>query len=449
MTGFKNIVSCLGSKRLVENCLIGYFLFSLLFPTMRVLVISGKGAENIGELLFSMLPEFFLLVFVGIVAVGFVRNSEKTKLTWFDIVFLGFIVTNIVLGLILSANVHVSIYAVRLTYLPMIFYFVARFGLQHDRATYERILEKLNLIFVATAVVGLLIYFFAIGIDDYMVERADGIVNFYCIRRMNSILWTPVVWATLMGVASVYNFYKLNKKFSYKSLLFFLIVWTSLFLSVSRGAFLAFTVCFILLVFFQRRIKTLLIILISCSIIVGLLTIWDREVARVCKFLVLSPVYTAMNMIGVGSNQQTLLLENAIDETRMQFWHSAINDFLKQPYGYGLGKAGHVARRFYGFDDTNASVYSTDGWYLKMACETGVWGILSFLTICVIFFIQSVKYLIKDRSSIFLFFFLVFIFVGIQNIGSNVLDFYFFANLYWLIIGFAQNMINDARIRAK
>ena len=49
------------------------------------------------------------------------------------------------------------------------------------------------------------------------------------------------------------TFYKLNKKFSYKSLLFFLIVWTSLFLSVSRGAFLAFTVCFILLVFFQRK----------------------------------------------------------------------------------------------------------------------------------------------------------------------------------------------------
>ena len=111
--------------------------------------------------------------------------------------------------------------------------------------------------------------------------------------------------------------------------------------------------------------------------------------------------------------------------------------------GYGLGKAGHVARRFFKDDDKTASVYSTDGWYLKMACETGGWGILSFTIISFLYFFQSLKYLRKKRGTINLFFFLIFIFTSIQNLGSNVLDFYIFANLYWLIIGFSQNMINN------
>ena len=121
----------------------------------------------------------------------------------------------------------------------------------------------------------------------------------------------------------------------------------------------------------------------------------------------------------------------------------AFEDFTDKPMGHGLGKAGHVARRFFKEGDKSASIHSTDGWYVKVACETGVWGFLSFAIISFIYFIQSIKYLRKNKGSIYLFFFLIFIFVAIQNIGSNVLDFYIFANLYWMLLGFSQNIINN------
>jgi hypothetical protein len=424
------------SKQIVENSILYYFSFLLLFLSIRILLITGESSSTIIQTLFSILPEFLLGLITVIVIRKIIKEPIKLKLSLFDKLFMGFIISNIVLGMFLSKQLNVSIYALRLTYLPMIFYFIARFGVIKTEYNYTKFLDFLNNIFFITAIIGLIIYFFAPAIDDYMVERSNGVVGYYFIRRMNSIIWSPVVWGSIMGFSSLYSYYKLSKKFTIKELIIFLTVWTSLFLSISRGAFMGFMVCFIIIILVEKKFKTLLITLASISIIILILNIRNNDTSKALSYISSSTVSTVIHLF----LPKTV---NSDSNTRVSFWKIAFDDFINKPMGYGLGKAGHVARRFFKDDDKSASVYSTDGWYLKMACETGVWGILSFTIISFFYFFQSLKYLRKKRGTINLFFFLIFIFTSIQNLGSNVLDFYIFANLYWLIIGFSQNMINN------
>lgn len=432
------------SKNNIENYILYYFIFLFAFISLRVLLISGSSFSNIGELLFSMLPEIFI-GFIGTMGlINIAKNPIKPKLTLFDKLIIGYIGTNIVLGIFLSMQLNVITYGIRLTYIPMIFYFIARFGVNQDKRSIEQILEKINIVFVIAAIIGLFIYFFAVSIDDFMVQRSNGVVGFYYIRRMNSIIWTPVVWGTFMGFSSIYNFFKLNKKFSVKQLLIFLTVWTSLFLSISRGAFIAFSVCFIFIIVSQKKYKTVLITISSMALIIFLLNVRDHKTIYAFNYISSSSVSTISKLFNSNYNHDIEALKTD-SNTRASYWKMAIQDFTDNPMGYGIGKAGHVARRFFKEGDKSASIYSTDGWYLKVACETGVWGILSFVIISFVYFFQSIKYLRKNKGTIYLFFFLIFIFVGIQNIGSNVLDFYIFANIYWMIIGFSQNMINNSR----
>jgi O-antigen ligase len=108
----------------------------------------------------------------------------------------------------------------------------------------------------------------------------------------------------------------------------------------------------------------------------------------------------------------------------------------------GIGKAGHVAARFLNENTSNASVYSTDGWFLKTLIETGIWGLLSYLIFACTFFILLIKNIVRDRKNRILVFLLtVFIAINLQNMVSNVLDFYLFSYLYWGLIGLTANII--------
>ena len=110
--------------------------------------------------------------------------------------------------------------------------------------------------------------------------------------------------------------------------------------------------------------------------------------------------------------------------------------------GDGLGKSGHVAARFSDpLQGQNAavsskvSIASTDGWYLKLANETGIWGLFSYFILSGTLFIVSIKYMIKNSFGLYSFLFTLFVIVNIENITSNVLDFYLFSYLYWFLLG--------------
>src|SRR5690606_21639963 len=110
------------------------------------------------------------------------------------------------------------------------------------------------------------------------------------------------------------------------------------------------------------------------------------------------------------------VIENNGAASRIDRWRITFNDFKSQPWGYGLGKTGAVAfTHLRDKKDIKASLYSTDGWYLKMACENGVLGLLSYLAVAGILLRQLIKKTKNKENEFTLLALGLFIAINIQN----------------------------------
>jgi hypothetical protein len=289
---------------------------------------------------------------------------------------------------------------------------------------------------------GVALYFIFTDIETYFIDLSGGVKNFYHIKRMGSVFWTPVVWGSFVSAAALYYYYKNSKTFTWLGYSVFCLFWLCLFLSVSRGAIISFFVGMILLAIFFKSWKNLALSLVGIVLLVGLTSLHNKDTLKLIGFISDSSFETVETITSEKTNSYIFEGKKKVDEpknTRSRFWAESIKDFVEKPEGYGLGKAGHIAARFFPKESNEAAVYSTDGWYLKLANETGIWGVISYLVLAIFHLVYCIKYWLVDRYSIHTYLFVMFIVIGIQNIVSNVLDFYSFAYFYWLIIGLTHN----------
>jgi hypothetical protein len=420
------IVKLKVSDKFVLNNLLAFFIFQSLFLTIRVLAIGSAASQNIFEYFISSLSDLFALYVFLLIFLNDASKDFLKRLNLFDKMILVFMITNIILGTILAHNIVMSLYAIRMSYLPMIFYFVARFGMKNDPDQFEIITRKVFNWYIIVGMLGIILFFFMPDISKFMTLRSGGIDSEGYINRIGSIFWSPVIFATFISVAAIYFYYRILNKGGFLNYLIFALFWCCLFLSVTRGAIITFFLAWIFLSLMYRDYKAFLKSLASMALVIFFLWLVDPEVYKISMFI-------------ANSSVDTFLLTKGY--SRVDLWIASFNEFLNNPMGYGLGKAGHVAVRFFGKVSSDAATFSTDGWYLKLANETGVWGLITYFTLAVTFIIQSVKFIRKKKQSFFNYLFIVFLMVGIQNIVSNVIDFYSFACFYWLLIGFSQNLI--------
>ena len=131
---------------------------------------------------------------------------------------------------------------------------------------------------------------------------------------------------------------------------------------------------------------------------------------------------------------------------RVQLWKRSINDIKARPLGYGFGNAGHIAAQVYGrkYDSKDIANHSTDGWFIKIATESGIPGLISALALLFVSTFAIFKNRAATLKGTYLFICGVFILVNIQNIGSNVLDYFCFAPVYWIVLFLITVKINPA-----
>jgi len=129
--------------------------------------------------------------------------------------------------------------------------------------------------------------------------------------------------------------------------------------------------------------------------------------------------------------------------TRVELWRRSIHDFFQRPYGYGLGHAGATAVRFLKGTSTPAAVYATDGWFLKLACETGIPGLLSYLALAFYYLVLVAKNLSKHKYSLYSFVVVLFIMINAQGIVANIYDFYPTISIVWLLLGYSINIVEQ------
>jgi len=399
--------------------LIGYFIYAALFPSLRLLLLGSASSSGFLEILFSLSPEILLAAsFVACIR-QYGESLKWKNMNFSDRALALYLALSLSWGFFRSQDLLLSTQSIRLTYLPCIVYFIARaVSRGSEKKEWWRAVEIIFAIQFYLCCIGLVLFFFFPGVVTFMMQKGNYFQSAYFFTRLTSILWNPVFFASIAAVASLFYLWKYlisNKKIF---LIGYFICYASMVLTVSRGAFFAFVIVFLLMfVWTSQKRKLVPFTLLSFSI----------------YLLIIYMVTGGVDIINwtVKSTFETVSMEGNL--SRVRLWDLSMKDFLNNPWGNGLGKAGHVAHRYLSQSDTGASIYSTDGWYLKLANETGIPGIVLFIVFIYGYINSFLR--IKPHSAFQKFCFIIFVFVMLQNIVSNVLDFNYFAPLFWLIIG--------------
>ncbi len=417
--------------------IISVFIFITIFPTIRILLIGNEQSTNFTELIISVMPEILigLLMLFSIYNLRHKKQDRSIRNLPFNIKFnyldwavLIYALSNIIYGMILSRNFILSAYAIRLSFFPILCYYIARFTLYDNKNQGYKIYTILNYWFCILAIFGLVLYFVFPDLMMFFIIKSGGTITKYIILRMTSILWTPVVFGYIMSIGAIYSYFRICTKNSLTDYIMFCIYWLCLFYTVSRGPIASFLIGFILVtIFYSPK--------------------WKKSV--VTTFLIILIYMMNIFIIPQGkelsnwlfySTLKTIELEDGL--TRVELWNKSYQSFIEKPEGYGLGKAGLVAKRF--FKDKNnkdVSIYSTDCMYLKVANETGVWGLFSFLSLSLLFFIKFYKYFTKNKKSFFSFLFILFIIAYLDSVFHNYMDLYFLSYFFWFTAGISVNYI--------
>jgi hypothetical protein len=403
----------------IDNSIFLFFLFSSLFITIRLVLIGSRQSISIGESIFSILPEIIVFFILIIFIFPFIKNQSQLRFNYLDWIVFTYIFTNVAIGIIVAQNLKLSIYAVRMTYLPMCFYFIAS-NYSWDLDRLKSLTDKIFNWFFIVGLIGLVLYF---GFHDFMIDMlklSSLSVKEYFKVRMTSIFWSPVIFGTFMTACSIYFFYQSIQKSSFKNYLYQIILAFCVYFSISRGAIIILVIGIILITILSKKLKPFLFFIFIFLIAFFVVSIYISTPSEFIIWIQQSTSETISLKVGVS---------------RVDLWIQTISDIQQYPFGRGLGKAGHVAARFFDNSATDASITSTDGWFLKLANETGVWGLFSYFFFTIFIFYNSIKYIRYYGVDFFTFLFVFFIVFNIQNLVSNVLDFYLFSYLFWFFIG--------------
>ncbi|MFA7273241.1 MAG: O-antigen ligase family protein [Crocinitomicaceae bacterium] len=408
---------------LKQNYLYLFFIVLAFFPTVRILAFGPNSAQNTVQLVFSVLPEILFLVIL--LYWSLVRIKQKSiTLHWLDRIVLLYLLYNLVVGIIFSGNLKLSTYSIRLTYLPMMIYFVASLS----TFTFEKtvaILHKIFVFFVVFSVLGIVLYFVFPNIQHYFLnEVSHGKIAVYFVVRMTSLLWTPVVYSTVVMASLLYFSFKYLTEEKMKYLLFSGLLYFSLFMTMSRGAFVAVGFSMIILFVFSRKWKYIAHLASMGLIMFLLVGFYISNPINIAKWVFQSSVETA---------------EMNDELTRVKLWKKT-EKLSYTPFGLGLGKSGHVAHRFFTEDSDEFSkgevaLGTTDGWYKKLAFETGYLALIFYIGLILSFLGSFWWYYRKNGWDVLTFVAVFIIAVNVQNLVSNVNDFYLVAYLYWLVLG--------------
>lgn len=405
---------------LKTNQLTVFFTVLIFYPSIRLLTIGSDHAVGL-SLIVGLVPECLFLIICSYSLV-FLFKDKNRKTHLLDKLVIAYFLYNLLIGVYLSHDLRASLYGFRLTYLPMLAYFVGSYYWD-KKIDIEGVLHGFFKILVLVAVIGLIIYFIFPEIHLYFHRLSSDkpiVMAFKGFIRMTSILWTPVVFGMVMLAAFCYWAYRYLKTGNYFALLFALITVNTVFFSVSRGPMIASFVAFVLLLFLgkEQKFKWILIALVLLELTL---------------FYLFVPQFSQLMEWFFESSKQTATLEAA--NTRVSLWSEVMNSIKHNPMGLGLGKAGHVAVQLYSDKTPGISLASTDGWYFKLMIETGIPALIMYLGMALVFFIKMIQYLRKNRLDFVCVIFLIFIVTGLINLVSNALDFYLFSYFYWFLLG--------------
>jgi hypothetical protein len=405
---------------------VSFIVWGIIYPVARIEIIERTGVPS------PLLGSWYDVLTFAALVLTLLSNKVRLNADVVTITVLGILL----LGLVSALNTLVSggsltlvLYGARMTYWPMVYYFVGRW-LPLSSRDIRRFHWILVIILGASALVGFLLsYVFR----DYWIEmvilnaeprgwglnaigRAGGL-------RMTGTLMDPTLFGTLSAYGVVFSTslmrtIRCKHQFLIVTVVAYLCLLGTL-LSLTRGAWGALLLSMISVSALLRNLKSWLKIFIPIIVIGGI--------------MIMIPNHLDKELI-IRTWQRTLE-ERSIQ--REDMWKDVINSVAKRPIGYGLGTVGHIGERFQ-YEIPYSAPLITDGWYLKVLAEGGFPLLMSFVFFQWLSLMRMFRLIKRTRDETLPFRVATFsIFLGacIQAVPTNIWDLFVVSHLLWLIVG--------------
>jgi len=418
---------------LIRLLVITFLFIGSVYPVLRIELMERTGLSSS---LLGAWQDLIALLLLGMLLLQ--HRMIQLQRTLPELAMAGILICGAISGAtaIFSGIGFMTIaYGIRLTYVPMIYYFAGRsFRITvDDVAAMHRSLVGL---LVFSAMTGLLFsyvipaYWFRIVIASD--ERGWGL---FTISRVGSFRMTgaaldPVTFGTLCawGVVLSLTGLRASRTPGNRFLMILGIATCSIgaIMSLTRGAWLAlFLGVLVSLLLSAKRLKTIVSLgLAGAAAVVGL------------NFL-------------PGENSASAILSQTLEKTvregndqRDEMWDQAGASLFDKPLGYGLGAVGHVGERFRDEVPSDAPII-TDGWYHKLLAEGGVPLLVTFVlflstTLLRLFVLSRQRSPPTALTAFRIAGLAILATTVVQALVSNLWDLFYLSQLVWFITGLAS-----------
>lgn len=411
-----------------------YFLiiFISLYSFIRVILLK----YNLFFPFFNFLRDIIILLFFLYSILLLYKLKIKLTFIKFNILDLSvfFIFLNYIFGLFILIYYHnfsIFIKSIHISIIPVLLFFTLKFILTINSEYCNLYLSKIFNFYLNISFILLIIsmYFYFTKPTFYLellaLHRQESVEWAFTYSRFGGLFLHPNSYATYLAITFVIldnkiNRLYLNSKIIY--LFYYILLLFSIIISQSRGVWLFIFIYFlykILFVYKLNKIKLKTILLIFFS------------------FIIFTTVISMNNNIQffIKKRIQTIFTAEVLDRT--VYWKSVFNNFLKYPFGQGLGIGGQITS----IDKSlikRTNIPVQDGYFIKVISETGIISIItfSFFIISYMYYISKILLNYKHyKIDNFTLSFIILLFF-VQSIGSNVFDFINISPLIWIFIAF-------------
>ena len=181
------------SLKFLINFFTFFNLFVCCFPLVRIYLFGGKEMNGFVEVVFTILPDILILINLIIAAlIVFVKKHKGFNWHIFDFFVISFFIINVIYGFAISDMNKQAFMSFRITYYPILFYFVARLFEQEKPEVYSKAINRNFIGFFGLAIAGLILYFGFIEFQKKMILETGNLVPEYFITRITSFLLTLI-----------------------------------------------------------------------------------------------------------------------------------------------------------------------------------------------------------------------------------------------------------------
>lgn len=418
-----------------------FFIIGFFFLTIRGLIITNFKISKTFEPIISVVwQELFLFIMLLIIF----NKYKEIKFNLFEI-FLLFYLLN---GLIFSIfDLTSGIYAIRITFYPVIFYFFTRLLIYNTQI--YKMHNLLLMLMLLCSVLGIILYF-GISEDHFFelvykynfITQEKGYLYYENVLRMTSILWNPLSFAALMTMASsfFYCMYSILKRKFY----FFCFICTSvcIIFSMVRAAWIGWIISQIIITIILRKSLKWLFAFGISTIIIYLVLVKMEYIGNIINHL--------LAILPWGSDTYEV---NDAYSLRLNQWIYGIKEFTSHPFGTGTGTVGGATQLRLEQQDINYTRVISDGYYFKLLVENGIQGFIFFILFLMVFlkkcFNMLVTTKIKDKNFIIVLgTFASLIAFSLQGIVANNWDFVLLPYIYFFYLAITTTILTQ-KIKVK